>query len=249
MNDMDHKVREAFEQIHANADLKQKTKDALAKRLSNKRRMPVGRVPLTAAFACMAALVLATGIYFSYTTPVAAVSIDVNPSIELQVNLFDRVISVQGYNEEGTKLAESLSVENMNYTEAIDCILENETLLSYQNDGDQVEITVTSNSQNRARRMQDCICKDTAAQEQNVHCLENHEEVEEAHEHGLSFGKYRAFLELQQLDPNITVDDVMDMSMCEIQDLIRGNGGNGSREDGQHNAHGEGHGGRHGSHE
>lgn len=40
MNDMDHKVREAFEQIHANADLKQKTKDALAKRLSNKRRMP-----------------------------------------------------------------------------------------------------------------------------------------------------------------------------------------------------------------
>ena len=127
--------------------------------------------------------------------------------------------------------------------------LENETLLSYQNDGDQVEITVTSNLQNRARRMQDCICKDTAAQEQNVHCLENHEEVEEAHEHGLSFGKYRAFLELQQLDPNITVDDVMDMSMCEIQDLIRGNGGNGSREDGQHNAHGEGHGGRHGSHE
>ena len=120
MNDMDHKVREAFEQIHADADLKQKTKDALAKRLSNKRRMPVGRVPLTAAFACMAALVLATGIYFSYTTPVAAVSIDVNPSIELQVNLFDRVISVQGYNEEGTKLAESLSVENMNYTEAID---------------------------------------------------------------------------------------------------------------------------------
>lgn len=58
MNDMDHKVREAFEQIHADEDLKQKTKDALAKRLSNKRRMPVGRVPLTAAFACMAALCL-----------------------------------------------------------------------------------------------------------------------------------------------------------------------------------------------
>ena len=30
-------------------------------------------------------------------TPVSAVSIDVNPSIELGVNRFDRVVAVEGY--------------------------------------------------------------------------------------------------------------------------------------------------------
>lgn len=41
-----------------------------------------------------------------------------------------------------------------------------------------------------------------------------------AHEAGLSFGKYRAYLELKELDPEITPDDIRDLSMREIQDMI-----------------------------
>lgn len=56
---------------------------------------------------------------------------------------------------------------------------------------------------------------------QNIHCyMGNSEEVQSAHAHGLSFGKYRAFLELQKLDPTITAEDIQSLSMCRIRELL-----------------------------
>ena len=43
-----------------------------------------------------------------YFTPTMEISVDINPSIELGVNRFDRVISVDGYNEDGQALAQLL---------------------------------------------------------------------------------------------------------------------------------------------
>ncbi len=40
-----------------------------------------------------------------------------------------------------------------------------------------------------------------------------------AHSSGLSYGKYRAFLELQSVAPDITPEQVQDMTMREIRDL------------------------------
>lgn len=45
--------------------------------------------------------------------------------------------------------------------------------------------------------------------------------MNEAHQHEMSFGKYRAFLELSQYDADITVEDCHRMSMGEIQNRIK----------------------------
>ena len=55
----------------------------------------------------------------------------------------------------------------------------------------------------------------------NISCHStNMEEINEAHSAGLSVGKYRAYLELKELDPSVTIDDIRDLSMREIRDLI-----------------------------
>ena len=52
------------------------------------------------------------------------------------------------------------------------------------------------------------------AEEENAYCyFAQKEEVAAAHQAGLSYGKYRAFLEAQALDPSLTPQDVKDMSM------------------------------------
>ena len=57
--------------------------------------------------------------------------------------------------------------------------------------------------------------------QRNAYCYCAHpDEVEAAHAAGLSYGKYQAFLELQALDPTITVEEVQDMTMREIRDRI-----------------------------
>lgn len=44
--------------------------------------------------------------------------------------------------------------------------------------------------------------------------------MKEAHLHEMSFGKYRAYLELSEYDPNVTVEDCHGMTMGEIQNRI-----------------------------
>ena len=50
-------------------------------------------------------------------------------------------------------------------------------------------------------------------------CAAQPEEVALAHEAGLSYGKYRAFLEAQALDPSLTPQEVQGMSMREIREM------------------------------
>lgn len=64
--------------------------------------------------------------------------------------------------------------------------------------------------------VEDCI-----SHHENAVCYSgNSEEAREAHDCGLSLGKYRAFLELKELDPNITPEDIQGWSMKEIQNRI-----------------------------
>ena len=61
-----------------------------------------------------------------------------------------------------------------------------------------------------------------AANRKNAYCYAcSPEEVDEAHAAGLSHGKYRAYLELQALAPDITIEEVQGMTMREIQELVQ----------------------------
>lgn len=44
--------------------------------------------------------------------------------------------------------------------------------------------------------------------------------MHEAHDAGVSFGKYRAYLILHDLNPSISLDDIRSMTMREIYDLV-----------------------------
>lgn len=78
-----------------------------------------------------------------------------------------------------------------------------------------------------------------------------------AHEAGLSYGKYMAYLELKELDPDIAPEDVQGMTMREIRDRIgqlSGNAelsdidGSGQESGGHHQENYGGHGAGRGRH-
>ncbi|MEG1491709.1 MAG: hypothetical protein RR227_05470, partial [Oscillospiraceae bacterium] len=52
------------------------------------------------------------GIY-AYKTPASYVSMDVNPSIEYTLNMFDRVLEVEAVNDDGTKILQKITLENL----------------------------------------------------------------------------------------------------------------------------------------
>lgn len=218
---MDNKIKTAFDSVRASDELKSKTKAFIAKKTRgyavrkalNFRRI----IPAAAAVCLLLVLFVGAGLYF---TPTTRINIDINPSLELGINRFDKVISVNALNDDGKKIAESLDIKFTGYDEALRRILDNKNIEAMLYENEVMTITVVeTNSAQSARILSEA--RACVGGYGNVYCHSaSSEEVSEAHELGLPCGKYRAFLELRALDPNITPAEVQGMTMHEIRELI-----------------------------
>lgn len=218
---MNNRVKDAFDCIHAEEALKKSTKDFLQERLykeETRRRFPYKR--MAAVMACLLLVIAGWRGYSAYFTAVFTISVDVNPSIELDVNRFDEVISVEAYNEDGADIIGAVDMRFLDYREALELLFQNEDMSRYLTQDQLVEIMVCGENADRNREMLENLTACTASYG-NFHCAAGDmEEVAAAHSVGLSCGKYRAFLELQALNPDITAEDVQGLSMRQIRDQI-----------------------------
>ena len=264
---MNEKWKSAFDQIHAEEALKTHTKEYLSKKIYSRSAAPRPVFRRAAALAAGLVLLFFIGGSWVFMTPTAYISIDINPSLELGINRFDRIVSVEGYNEDGDDLAESLDITFMNYSDALDEILSSGSIEDYLSGDALMSLTVAGDNATQYTEILDTVetCADS---HENIHCHSgNTEEMHEAHDAGVSFGKYRAYLILHDLDPSISLDDIRSMTMREIYDLIDSYNGNqgtentgtntqetetnssdtncdpGSRSDGEHGHGGQHHGG------
>lgn len=201
----DNSIKEAFNEIKADDALKQKTIDTVLAK-TNQRPFPMKMV-LTAALI----LITVIGGIFSYTTPVYAISLDDTSSIELHVNMYQRVVSVTSYSSTGT-----VSVTNMDYQDAVEKIL-NDASWSSQN----VTITIAGNNQagcqKMAENLQNCSsqCMGSAS-----YITADADTIAQAKACGMSLGKYKAYLLLKEADPTITLEQAQNMTMQEIHQMI-----------------------------
>lgn len=218
---MNDRLKEAFEAVHAEDALKEKTSEFLFRKTQGygaKRRPFRHLVPVMAC--CLLVLFLSLGAGWAYFIPVSAITIDINPSLELSINRFDRVLSVKGYNEDGRSLAEAVNVTFLKYEDALRQILDSADIQEHLRRNEPMSIVVVSPDQQQSDKMLDTVRHCTQGQ-YNVHChAGNSEEAAAAQAVGLSTGKYRAFLELQALDPSITPEEIQGLTMREIRDRI-----------------------------
>ena len=140
---MNNALKEIFGPIRAEEDLKNRTRAFLAERTRNYTRAETKkrRYPAYAA-ACACLLLVLLGGRWLYFTPTAAISIDINPSLELSVNRFDRVIAVTGFNEDGQALSNALDVKYKNYAQAMEQIVHHDSIMALLSNGEVMSITV-----------------------------------------------------------------------------------------------------------
>ncbi len=261
---MANRVYDALASVKASEELKASTLDYLQAERERRSRRPAGifgfsiTVRRLSAAVCLALLLTAgIGGYSVIRTPVSYISIDVNPSIELELNRLDRVVSAAAYNEDGEIVLDGISVKGKTYVDAIDTIVESDAMSGYLAEDAVLTFTVASRVGAKEELLQAGVaqshgCKGHGGQSVNVGV----ELVTEAHGHGVSFGKYAAYLQLAQYDGSVTVEDCRQMTMSEIHHQIDahehgciGSEGSGrgvdeseSSKGGRHGSH---HGGRH----
>lgn len=216
---MNDRLKKALSKVQTEEELKNSTKEFLYKKTKGYvTAKTMNYRLLLPAIACF--LLVLFGGHWLYFTPTVEISIDVNPSIELGVNRFDKIISVHSYNSDGQELADSLDIKYMDYTDALNQILMSENVCALLSNNEIMMIGVIGSDDVQSTKVLSEIesCTDG---ETNTYCYyANSDEVKEAHEMGLSYGKYRAYLELQTFDSTITAEEVQKMTMREIQNLI-----------------------------
>lgn len=181
-----------------------------------------------AAFLLVAAS--STGVYAYYKTPVAYLSLDINPSVELGVNAFDKVVTVEGYNDDGEKIIEGIDVTGSNVTEAVETLIESAADNGYIVEDGSTVISLTSETdnpdiaaeiQNDAEEGANSALEDkdgiAVVQTDNVSLSMN----EEARALGITPGKLNLIKKLQTVDPTVTVEQYKDSSVKNIMKTIK----------------------------
>lgn len=241
-------IRKSLENIQASEELKRNTLRYLNEQQVKKSRFRPHFAPGYALVVICLFFLVGTGGYSVYRKPVSYISVDVNPSIELNINRFGRVVSVEAYNEDGRKITEQVPLKNVSYMQAIDRLLKDESYNKYLQKDAMLVFTVVSDRSEE-------IVKELNASE----LFQSHEALtyvsdsacmHEAHQHDMSFGKYRTYLELLEYDESVTIEDCHGMTMGELRDRIdncshNGQTNNPTGQKDHHNSNNS-HGGHHG---
>lgn len=184
-----------------------------------------GRPGRWAALAAALLLVIGGGAFgTAYFTAYSLVSLDVNPSVELTLNRFDRVIAATARNDEGAELLSLSDVENLTAEQALETLLGGDCLADYLDGGAYVTLTVQSGSGDREQALLALMDRTVEAeicvnyQNARVDCIPVDETVvAAAHACGVTAGKYLALLELRAADPEADISAYAHCGIGEIK--------------------------------
>ncbi len=217
---MKAEVKAAFDTVKADKSIKSETEEKVLARLRRYNGHGVSAIKIALPLAvCLLIAVCAGG--WLYFTPTMCISIDINPSLELSVNRWDRVIGIRGFNDSGKYLGDAVDVKHMRCADAVEVLINSKEVSSYMNEEGAIEIGVAGKENAQSQRLMDDIRACTKDVEGSSCYNISTEELEKAHEAGLSCGKYRAFEELRKVAPDVTYEEVRDMSIREIREQIR----------------------------
>lgn len=197
-------------------------------RLTKRQAMPAQRRQLRALTAVAAGLLfLVLGGFKGYQTSVGVVSLDVNPSIEYSINVFDRVLSVRGVNEDGEVLLDQMDetlLKNRPVAEAVE-----QTIASLRESGyfqqdleNDVVLSASSYSAQHAERLAKEL-NSRVSQEEDLTILAfsvTHQEVEQAHSLGASAGKVRIVQQLEQTNQSGKDFDQKDWLNKPVREIL-----------------------------
>ncbi|HEY5466692.1 MAG TPA: hypothetical protein VIL27_06625 [Clostridia bacterium] len=223
-------IQTAFDPIRADQGLIDQTRSNVENTYIRQGKRPRRRSPLIRGLAFAAAFVFLVGIFtvagLTLTrTTVAAVSVDINPSIELDINALNRVVSAKAFNADGTSLLATLDLNNLPVKNAVGKIVTAAAKAGYlAADGSSI-IAITTSTDSEALKDKLELETEEAAQTalgtSGSEAVTYHDNtalarIAEAHDLGITPGRLNLIQKLTALDPTIDQNNYLDAKASEI---------------------------------
>lgn len=177
--------------------------------------------------ACLLIMIVGLGTYY---VPVNDIYIDVNPSIEIRTNMFDKVIVVNAKNDDGTSIVNSVDVKNKNIEIAIDDIMNEMITQGYiksELTDNAILISVNAKSEEQSKKISESIDKsvNNKLNENNISAVVMKQELNSmkdlqalSKETGVSVGKLQ-FIQ-KMIDKNNEKTDASSLYNLKIKELL-----------------------------
>ncbi|MDP4181040.1 MAG: hypothetical protein Q8942_08110 [Bacillota bacterium] len=184
---------------------------------------------MSAASAALFLIVMGIS-FFLYNNPYSYVDIDINPSIEITTNVFDRIINVRALNPDAEKIINNLSFKNKVIEAGVDQIINKAIQNGYLKDErtDAIMLTVSGNSSSKNKKLQKVVLSTAQKKfkEEKINPEVLTEEVtskkhDAAIKQGIYPGKLELVNKLLELNPKLQPDDLKSKSVKEIVKSIR----------------------------
>lgn len=174
--------------------------------------------------AAVAATFLLSIAAYAYYTPVASVSMDINPSVELSVNMFDRIISAQANNPEDTELLKTTSLANIDIADGAKVLLERNPNLTTNS----VKVSVSNAKKARQEKLRNkveaVVKQHIANKKKQVETMLDElgtDGIKKAREIGVSPYKYYMMKKVIESKPNYTEANLKVMPLKDLTKLFR----------------------------
>lgn len=176
------------------------------------------------------AVMLTTGVY-AYYTPYSYISVDINPSIGLSLNRFERVISVQPLSQDGAAFLESVGdIKNRNAEAAVTTILQNAAAQGYLKEEKEpgVVIVVAAKDDKYKEKLKNDVSSAAKTELSKVSgspdtiiAAASLEDYKKALEKNASPGKAILVEKIEKLNPEVKPETVKDLSVKETMQLLK----------------------------
>lgn len=151
----------------------------------------------------------------------AYVSLDINPSMEIQLNEEQIVIHTQAYNEDGEALLAQVALQDLSLDEAMDVLLQNALFQSYMEEG-YLQVSVFSDNTQHSIQIETQIEQTLAHhydKDQYGCTCASSQDHKNASSHHMSFGRYQMIEDILALDDSYTIEQLQGTSMRELKEL------------------------------
>lgn len=251
-------MKNAFDDIRVEEQLKRNTLAFLKGSIQSppQKKRGLGFRRFSVGLACLLLLTFAGAFsYNSYFTETIYVDVDINPSMELTINRFDRIIGVYAYNKEGEDLLSKLNLMHQPYEKAVTMLTEAAIQNGFLIDGGLISVTFQSDKDDDEGMILKTLETNIVSIAREHHALVqvdvfsvNNITRESAHGKNMSPARYIAVMELQEVDPTATIEGCRNHTLMEIRTRIQecsdeyyepenhgsGNGGSGHQGRGHH---------------
>ncbi|MFW5780494.1 MAG: anti-sigma-I factor RsgI family protein, partial [Bacillota bacterium] len=196
-----------------------------------KRKNIVGfqKKKLVVALACLIIISLSIGAFFGIMNQEnEVVYLEINPSLEIITNRFERIKEVRYLNEDAKTLFEGYELKNMKVEKALNLFIDLSYDKGYIEENDQINIFVEAKdekkAQNTVKKLQSNARKKVLEKsiEPNINASRvTKEEVKRAKKNGIPVEKIVAIRQIIAIDDSLNKEELSEKSIKELRAILK----------------------------